>query len=85
MGIAMKKAIIRLCDERGTNQMSKPRGHSNVAGDARPDNEWARIPITGGADVSTVRPLPPLYLSEQEWQVIGRIMGWTLDAGMKGE
>jgi hypothetical protein len=34
------------------------------------------IPLIGGADVYTVKELPPLALSKEEWEIIGRKMGW---------
>lgn len=61
--------------------MSRPRGHSNAHTDqtipyeTNPDR--ASIPIEGGATVFTVRPLPPLSLSREEWQEIGERMGWA--------
>lgn len=59
--------------------MSK-RGHSNVhAEQAEPHpniSDKAMIPITGGASFHTVRPLPPLALSREEWETIGERMGW---------
>lgn len=62
--------------------MSKPRGHSNVhAEQAQPHprlgTDKAMIPISGGASFNTVRPLPPLALSREEWQEIGERMGWA--------
>jgi hypothetical protein len=59
--------------------MSK-RGHSNVHADqtttypTTPDR--ALIPIEGGASVSTVKELPPLSLSREEWETIGERTGW---------
>lgn len=61
--------------------MRQPQGHSNVYADqtqpypTNPAN--ASIPIIGGATVHTVRPLPPLVLSREEWQEIGERMGWA--------
>lgn len=61
--------------------MSKPRGHSNVkAEETQPYPtmpEKASIPISGGATVYTVKELPPLALSREEWQEIGERMGWA--------
>lgn len=60
--------------------MSKPRGHSNAHVDqtephpTAPDK--ASIPIEGGATVYTVKDLPPLALSRDEWQEIGERMRW---------
>lgn len=61
-----------------------PKGHSNVA--AEETRPWpdlpmkARIPLVGGAHVFTVKSLPPLALSEEEWRTIGRAMGWLKNA-----
>ena len=61
--------------------MSKPRGHSNVHAEqtkpypTMPDK--ASIPLSGGATVYTVKELPPLALSREEWQEIGERMGWA--------
>ena len=62
-----------------------PKGHSNVA-EPRNAHQWpdaptgvARVRITGGATVETVRPLPPLALRKDEWEKIGTAMKWTLD------
>lgn len=59
------------------------RGHSNAYVDRTapyPTNpEKARIPIEGGADVYTVKELPPLALARDEWETIGRKMGWLPD------
>lgn len=61
--------------------MSKPRGHSNARvhemqpHPTAPDK--ASIPIEGGASVYTVKDLPPLTLSRDEWQEIGERMGWA--------
>jgi hypothetical protein len=56
------------------------RGHSNlraIAAAPWPGNlNKARIPMEGGAHVSTVSELPPLALSRDEWEEIGRRMGW---------
>ena len=62
-----------------------PRGHSNVG--IEEIEEWrqfdeevapghARIPIRGGSGVGHVRPLPPLAMFKDEWELIGRKMGW---------
>jgi len=57
-----------------------PRGHSNVyAEETEPYPtfpEKAMIPMIDGAHVDTCRLLPPLALSKQEWETIGRKMGW---------
>lgn len=63
------------------------RGHSNVK--VEQTTEWrtfdpecapgvARIPISGGASVTSCREFPPLALRENEWREIGRKMGWTM-------
>jgi hypothetical protein len=66
--------------------MSSPRGHSNVH--AEQTTAWvrsdgnplrARIPISGGATVYSVKDLPPLALSRDEWLEIGRRMEWIED------
>lgn len=61
--------------------MSKPKGHSNAHTDQtapHPTNpDKASIPLEGGASVYTVKELPPLALSREEWQEIGERMGWT--------
>ena len=58
----------------------KPRGHSNVYADETepyPTHpEKACVPLIGGSRVDTCRPLPPLALSREEWEEIGRRMGW---------
>ena len=58
----------------------KPRGHSNLyANETEPyptNPDTASIPLIGGSRVDTCRPLPPLALRRQEWEEIGRIMGW---------
>ena len=58
------------------------RGHSNVYDlgsmkpyDTNPDR-WS-IPIQGGASVYTVKNLPDLALSKEEWLEIGKRAGWT--------
>lgn len=57
-----------------------PIGHSNIYIEGikpYPMNpEKACIPISGGAHVYTVKPLPPLALSRCEWEMIGEAMGW---------
>jgi hypothetical protein len=63
--------------------MREPRGHSNVrvSGISRyseTSNDMAKIPIEGGADVYSVKPLPPLALARVEWEKIGQAMGWVL-------
>lgn len=56
------------------------RGHSNVYASqtvlypANPTS--AMVPLVGGASVHTVRNLPPLALDREEWETIGRRMGW---------
>lgn len=61
--------------------MSKPRGHSNAYTNktephpTAPDKAF--IPIVGGASPYTVKDLPPLALSREEWQEIGERMGWA--------
>lgn len=61
--------------------MSKPRGHSNAYVDRTKPHpnvpDKAMIPIVGGAQVHTVRDLPPLALSREEWKEIGERMKWT--------
>lgn len=66
--------------QRSEATMSKPRGHSNVHVDQTErygDTDRAMIPIESGATVYTVKPLPPLSLSREEWQEIGERMGWA--------
>ena len=60
------------------------RGHSNVYDlermkpyDTNPDR-WS-IPIQGGASVYTVKNLPDLALSKEEWLKIGKKAGWLTD------
>lgn len=61
------------------------RGHTNANTNAI--REWqevekyveagiARIPISGGASPGTIREFPPLALTKDEWEEIGRKMGW---------
>lgn len=61
--------------------MSRPRGHSNAyVNQTEPHPhvpDKAMIPIAGGSRVDTVRDLPPLALSREEWQEIGERMGWA--------
>jgi hypothetical protein len=62
------------------------RGHSNIRGDSHggldiwtwPDGPAgvARVGIDGGASSATCRELPPLALRREEWEAIGRKMGW---------
>ena len=57
------------------------RGHSNVTRlyDAKPlptNPERFMIPIIGGAQVYSVKELPPLALSKEEWLEIGKRAGW---------
>lgn len=58
----------------------KPRGHSNAyveETEPYPDlPQKACIPLVGGSRVDTCKPLPPLALDKEEWQEIGRRMGW---------
>ena len=60
--------------------MSKPRGHSNAHVEQTEPYPTmphkASIPIEGGATVYTVKDLPPLALDREEWETIGRKMGW---------
>ena len=57
------------------------RGHSNVYNleDMHPyptnPDRWS-IPIQGGASVTTVKDLPNLALSKDEWLEIGKKAGW---------
>lgn len=57
------------------------RGHSNIYPEQI--TTWpnlpdvAKIPIAGGANVDTVKELPPLALRREEWQEIGERMGWA--------
>ncbi len=57
-----------------------PRGHSNAHVEQtriHPTNsDRSLTPISGGASVATVRPLPPLSLDRDEWLTIGQKMGW---------
>ncbi len=65
--------------------MYHPRGHSNVrplefnGPFVHPDDARgkARIGINGGATLETCRPLPDLFLTREEWAVIGRAMKWS--------
>jgi hypothetical protein len=61
------------------------RGHSNVDPsktkpwdqiDPKVESGIACIPIVGGVTASSTRDLPPLSLRIEEWQEIGRRMGW---------
>lgn len=57
------------------------RGHSNVTNLDEilpyPTNpKRMMIQLEGGADVGTVKDLPPLALSKEEWLTIGRKAGW---------
>lgn len=57
--------------------MSKPRGHSNVVNEPTPlSTSQVMVPISGGASIATYRRLPDLILSRQEWEDIGKAMGW---------
>lgn len=60
------------------------QGHSNVRTkytEPWPDNPLlAKIPLEGGASVYSVKELPPLALSQEEWKRIGERMGWTHEA-----
>ena len=57
------------------------KGHSNVTRldemQSYPTNpeRWT-IPIEGGASVYTVKNLPDLALSKEEWLEIGKRAGW---------
>ena len=69
--------------------MRTPRGHSNphvedlTVHPVVPDK--VMIPIEGGASVYTVKPLPPLALSRDEWKRIGDRMNWWMSpAGTNG-
>lgn len=56
------------------------RGHSNV--DATHAEKWdtppdcCKLRLTGGATASTCRELPPLALHRDDWEQIGKFMGW---------
>lgn len=59
------------------------RGHSNVSSEKT--KPWvgkgiepgiAKIPLGSGDTVQTWKELPPLALRKQEWEEIGRRMGW---------
>ena len=57
------------------------RGHSNVMIEGCQQwpggqPECAKLPLIGGATVTTCHELPPLALHKGEWQEIGRRMGW---------
>lgn len=56
------------------------QGHSNIyASDTKPyptSPDKAMIPLIGGANVNTVKELPPLCLDKDEWEIIGKRMGW---------
>jgi hypothetical protein len=63
----------------------RKRGHSNVRSEQTRD--WskietrcargvARIPLSGGASYESFHELPPLALHRDEWEEIGRRMGW---------
>lgn len=66
----------------------KPRGHSNVypeetelatykeRGKVIVIEGVATIPMSGGSTVYSCKPLPPLALRRDEWETIGRKMGW---------
>jgi len=57
------------------------RGHSNVVylSEMKPyptnPDRWL-IQVEGGASVDRVKELPPLALSREEWENIGRRAGW---------
>ena len=60
--------------------MLMTRGHSNVC-----DMEKVvidsytgkvKVPLHGGTGIYTTKDLPPLYLSKEEWEQIGRKAGW---------
>jgi hypothetical protein len=61
------------------------RGHSNVESkktvpwnkvDPKTDPGIARVPLSGGASIEGWRELPPLSLRKEEWEEIGKRMGW---------
>lgn len=57
------------------------KGHSNVYNleNIKPyltNPEKMCIPICGGASVTTVKNLPDLALSKEEWRKIGQKAGW---------
>lgn len=57
------------------------RGHSNVHNLDRivpypTAPERVLIPLIGGANVYTVKELPPLSLDIEEWKQIGEKAGW---------
>ena len=56
------------------------RGHSNVLAHETEsrigDRAKASIPLRGGKTIKTYGPLPPLVMTQAEWETIGRAMGW---------
>src|ERR1043165_6069342 len=64
---------------KGVEEMAT-RGHSNARVDeltAHPTaTHKALIAIEGGANVYSVKELPPLALSRDEWKAIGDRMNW---------
>lgn len=58
------------------------RGHSNVNTDKM--QRWntppdcCKLSLGGGATARSWREFPPLALHRDEWEKIGRFMGWTL-------
>ena len=62
--------------------MTKPRGHSNARVTELTTHPTAThkamIPIEGGADVYSVKNLPPLALDRNEWKTIGDRMNWWM-------
>ena len=61
------------------------KGHSNAHAESTYRHETtdaAMVPIEGGASVYTVRPLPTLALRREEWETIGRKMGWLPEGGV---
>lgn len=67
-----------------------PYGHSNVRSwetepdpdsDAR-DTPFARIPLLAEGRTGHSQKVPPLALSQQEWETIGKKMGWLSGGAM---
>ena len=56
------------------------RGHSNVYVERieryPTSKEVAKLPLYGGATVQTCKELPPLAMDKEDWEKIGRYMGW---------
>ncbi len=62
------------------------QGHSNIIGklhrwDTPPD--CCKAELIGGAHVGTCKMLPPLAIHRDQWEAIGRYMGWTLEQETK--